>query len=506
MLISSCLCMPAPIAVGLGSKSRRVEESKRRTPRVGRCSLALFVAFCSFGGVVASAQTAVDLITSKHVLIRARIEPDQILVGQKAKLSVDIMTKTWFLEAPAFPDVLDIADAVVIPPGPFGVNSSQVIDGERYAVQTKTYSIISTGVGAYRVPPFEVSLVVAQEDASRSPKIVMTTSELAFEAHVPAEAQGLGLVVSTPRLGVREEWSRSFDDLKVGDSVTRTVTSEIEDSAAMLLPSLEFVAPEGVAVYPARASLEDSRNRGDMSGTRVDRVVYTLEAEGEFDLPEIAIHWWDLEAEKLQREILPAVHFQVAANLDLAVEIFGPEDGEAGVAEPVPTASGSGRTYLLGSVAVLILAVFGWLLRRPIRAVGRAWTELRQTGAEEKERFREFKNAARKGEAVPAVRALLAWLDAFPLEGEPNSLAAFVSSSADPVLEEQIAALESAAFATSGGDDKWSPSELVKRVAAARSRGVRKHDPENSADGLQLLNPRASNETYHRIGSATVSA
>lgn len=442
------------------------------------------------GGVVAGAETAAELIDSKHVLIRARIEPAQIFVGQRAKLSVDVMTKTWFLEAPAFPDVLDVGDAVVIPPGPFGVNSTKVVDGERYAVQTKSYSIIPTGVGTYRVPPFEVPLVVAQEDASRSPSIVMMTSELSFEATVPAKAQGLGLVVSTPHLHIGQRWSRSFGGLKVGDSITRTVTQTIEDSAAMLVPVPEFTAGQGVSLYQDRPSLTDERNRGEMRGRRVDQVVYSFEEKGAFHLPEIVIHWWDLGAGELRREVLPAFEFEVEANPDLVVESFGQEIEESDEAEPDKERSFFFAERLRAfAVGGLMLLVFGWLLRRPIRALRATWIEHRRVGAEEKRRFKVFRKAARTGMAGSTVRTLMAWVDIALPGGEPGSLEFFVKATGDSELEAQIAELETAAFSASGGEGHWNPRVLVKRVAAARPRGLRGNPAKRPDAGLPPLNP-----------------
>ncbi|MEN8164283.1 MAG: hypothetical protein ABFS37_09150 [Acidobacteriota bacterium] len=426
-------------------------------------------------------------------MIRTRIEPAQILVGQKANLSVDVMTKTWFLEAPAFPDVLDVADAIVVPPGPFGVNSSQVIDGERYAVQTKRYSIIPTGVGIYRIPSFEVPLVVAREDASRSTEIRLKTRELQFEGRVPEAAEGLGLVVSARGMKFRQDWSRSLDDLKVGDSVTRTVTGAIEDSVPMLLPNPGFSAPAGVGVYPERPVFDEARDRGEMRGSRVDRVVYTLEAEGSFDLPEIVVHWWDLKAGKLRREGFPEVHLEVAANPDLVVESFGPEEVEAQENELEKAAENAGYQGLWR--LVFGLTIFGallWLLRHRLRAFWRAWAVRRGGENEEKRRFKNFTQTARRGDASETVTTLIAWLDAWWQGDEPAGLGVFAAWSGDVMLEEQLGALEVAAFAPSPDVDSWSPATLVKRVAAVRRRALRNQERgAEVSSGLAVLNPRS---------------
>jgi len=500
--ISSFLFRPLWASVGLrskGSKRARVEELKSGARKAARHSLAFLVVYCLFGCVVASAQTAAELIASKHVLIRAKVEPSQVFVGQKVTLSVDVMTKTWFLDAPLFPDVLDIEDAIVIPPGPFGINSSRVIDGERYAVQTKRYSIIPTGIGRFRVPSFGIRFVVAREDASRSPEIVLRTPELSYGARVPEAAQGLGLVVSTPRLEIQEKWSPTFDDLKVGDSLTRTVTTTIEDSAAMLVPVPEFLAPEGIGVYSQRPALKDERNRGEMRGSRVDRVVYSLESEGEFNLPEIVIHWWELGAGKLHREVLPGVHFEVETNPALVVETFGSETSPSEESEPREDDSFSLvdriRPWL---AAALILATSWWLFRLPIKATLRVWTEHRLKGSKEKERFRDFKDAARKGDAGSTIRALIAWLDTSKADREPSSLGAFAESSGDPVLTAQIEALESAVFAAVSADVSWNPSLLVKKVAAVRSRGSRTGPGGALVTALPALNPGSSSGRANR--------
>lgn len=298
-------------------------------------------------------------------------------------------------------------------------------------------------------------------------------------------------MISTPQLDIGQLWSRSFEGLKVGDSITRTITQTIEDSAAMLVPVPEFTAGEGVSVYQDRPSLNDERNRGEMRGRRIDQVVYTFEKEGAFNLPEIVMHWWDLGAGKLRREVLSGVNFEVEANPDLVVETFGVEEEESVDAEPRKDQSSRllDRARPLAAAA-LMLVVSGWLLRRPLRALATAWTEHRRVGAEEKRRFRVFKKAARKREAGSTVRALMAWLDIWRSDGEPGSLELFVNSTGDPVLEVEIAALESAAFAASESDDQWSPSVLVRRVAAARAQGWRRQHTAPSIRELPSLNPR----------------
>ena len=46
-------------------------------------------------------------------------------------------------------------------------------------------------------------------------------------------------------------------DLKVGDSLARTITVEAADLPAMLLPPVRFAAVDGLSVYPDQPTLAD---------------------------------------------------------------------------------------------------------------------------------------------------------------------------------------------------------------------------------------------------------
>ena len=79
----------------------------------------------------ASGQTAEELILSGHVKIRHRLEPaEPVYIGQPVRLWIEVMTRTWFLEAPRYPDTIEVRNAIVIPPDAFGVNTTERIGGD----------------------------------------------------------------------------------------------------------------------------------------------------------------------------------------------------------------------------------------------------------------------------------------------------------------------------------------------------------------------------------------
>jgi hypothetical protein len=446
------------------------------------------------GSLPATAQTAEELRESKHVMIRHRLEPaEPVYVGQPVRVWVEVMTRTWFLEAPRYPTALEVRNAIVIPPEAFAVNSSERIGGQSYAVQGRSYTVFPQTTGRFQVPQIEVRLVVAKEDASRSPEITLQTDPTVIEARLPAGAQGHGVVVSTPQLTVTETYDRDLKELRVGDSFKRRVTMTIQDSAAMLLPPMSFEADEGIAVYPGRPQVADRRDRGQMSGTRTDEATYVLEKEGEYLLPETTIWWWNLRTSTLEQEVLPAVDFTVNANPELAAEHLGQPDEEvtALAVEPVSDESGWGwREWVL----VLVALGLGTLVLR--RIAERSRSEGRDRVEKEESEwvfFHRFETAARANDPAASYRALMSWLDRFEPLDPPASVRSVVRLADDETLTRESDILESMLYGgkSQGAEESWSGGALAAAVRRVRAKlRASERAPHRSFRALPQLNFR----------------
>ena len=438
------------------------------------------------------AQTAEELIQSKHVMIRHRLDPaEPVYVGQPVRVWVEVMTRTWFLEAPRYPSTLEVRDSIVIPPDAFGVNSSEKIGGQNYAVQGRSYTVFPQTTGRFEVPPVPVVLVVARDDASRSPAITLQTDPIVIEASLPAGAEGHGLVLSTSGLSVRETYDRTLEGIRVGESFKRQVTMTIQDSVAMLLPPVPFEAAEGLAVYPGRPEVEDKRDRGSLTGTRIDRATYVMEAEGSYRLPETNIWWWNLRTSKLEQEVLPAVEFTVEANPELAAEHLGqPEEEETLSSAPAATEqpgwSWKEWLFMLGLLAVGTLVLGKLRRRKSIKKERQA-----QKGEAEGLLFRRFEDAARSNDPALAYQALLSWLDRFEPMESPASGRQLVEMADDEHLAREYGALENRLF---GGRDQrreaaWSGRSLAAAVEQARGLLLKRQRGHHRSPALPALNP-----------------
>lgn len=445
------------------------------------------------GSVPAMAQTAEELIQSRQVMIRHRLEPaEPVYVGQPVRVWVEVLTRTWFLQAPRFPSTLEVRNAIVIPPDAFAVNSSERIGGDSYAVQGRSYTVFPQTTGRFQVPPVEVRLVVAKEDVSRSPEITLQSEPLVIEARLPAGAEGHGLVLSTPGLSVRESYDRTLEGLQVGESFKRQVTMTIQDSVAMLLPPMSFDADEGIAVYPDRPEVNDRRDRGQMSGTRTDEATYVLEAEGQYRLPETTIWWWNLRTSSLEEEVLPAVELTVEVNPELAAEHLGQPEEEAepaGEAVAVEEPSWDFKEWVLVLVALSLGALVVRKLSR--RAGGDREGRTRKEESEETF-FHRFEVAARSNDPASTYQALVSWLDRFEPLDPPTSGRRFVALADDQELDREYGLLEGQLYGDKGPVAKaaWSGRSLAAAVGRARKHlGGHRQGSGPTTGVLPPLNP-----------------
>jgi hypothetical protein len=443
---------------------------------------ALVGVLVTLAPALVEAQSPAEFVRSGHVRIEATLDREAVLVGQRAVLRVKVLTRTWYLEAPAFPETLTIENAIVLRPDSFAVNSTERNGRETFAAQTRSYAVFPVSPGTLEIPPIDVVLIVARDDASRSDPITLTTPALRLRVSIPEAARGLGLVVATPDLDVEQAWEGDRQGLRVGDALRRSITQRVTDSVAMVLPRPSFVAPQGTSAYPDRPEIDTRSERGALSGTRTDAVTYVFETDGEVVLPDIEILWWNLDGQRLEREVLTGTTITVAANPDLAVDhLAAPEDAEA----DAPPATGAQRlgwphaTFVAAALVILLIlaryrqAILDFVHVRLVRE------------NVERDTWRDLQRAARTGEPATTFNAVLRWLDAAHPGG--RGWRSVLGVDTDTAAAAHIEALEGALYA-----DGPSPAvRATPKLLSPIRRQLRRRSPRPSTTGAALgpLNP-----------------
>jgi hypothetical protein len=424
-----------------------------------------------------------------RAILRTRLEPaGPVLVGQPVRLHVEVLVTTWLTRAPIFPD-FEMGGALVVLPDERSRNLTERIDGQSWFGVSRSYLIYAQEPREYQIPPVEMAVLPGQAEAP----VPLRFEQLSFRAQVPAEAQGLGYFIATNDLQIRQELDRDVKDLKVGDSLRRTITMFASQTFAMFLPPVEFEEIEGLAVYPDPPQIQDrSADRvGFQGGERIDSATYVIQEEGEYELAPFEIYWWDLSAGRMRKAGIPAVTFSAALNPAYVPEIPLPE--EEGVEEVVPEEESwfDLARQKVGPLALvaLILAVVVPLLHRLIGNIRIGMAERRNAYLKsEAAAFDLVKAAARKGDGGELIRSLYQWIDRF-LPGDGITTLGSLSGK-DSQLDEQLAAICTGRY-SGRGNNKRVNSDLVKRLARLRVSMNRSDRLSSEIENrLPDLNPR----------------
>lgn len=301
----------------------------------------------------------------------------QVVVGEQVQLQVDVLTDTWFTAAASLP-ALQLPGARVDAPGGESEHLTQVIDGQTFFGMRYRYRITPSVAQDYNMPPLTIS---AQPGQASAPLIAHSTP-LAFKAsRPPGFAPGEHLLVAD---GVRltQHLSTSASPLHVGDSLTRAVTLQADNTPALSLAAPPQATIQGLRAYPQApmiSNLDDGR--GTLTGgQRVDHWVYRVEQAGHYQLPAIRVKWWDSRNHRLQVAQLPAISVQA-----LAGSTYAPTFSIAQDLKDLGQHSRwqLSRHALAWSAALVLLALAGYLIRALWPRVPplwqRAWTTLRWT-------------------------------------------------------------------------------------------------------------------------------
>jgi hypothetical protein len=327
----------------------------------------------------------------------------RVLMGQMVRLYVEVVAPQPFIKAPLFPE-LELAGAIALQPEQMGNSFSERHGTDTWFGVRKRYAVFPQREGHLHIPAVSVRLGSAA-DAQR-----LTTQDLVLDVVAPATDVPADQLIVTSRLTLSDRLDADLDALVVGDAIKRRVRISVEDSLGLLIPPVQFEAPDGVNVYPGKPRVEDSVNRGRSSGSRTQDVTYMLTRPGSFVLPEIEVFWFNTSAGVLETETLAALELTVAASPAVAEGFSRSGLDSAALALRL-------LDWLREYVAVITLAVIGlyllWGLARrygPGSVAYLAAARARRLASETRY-FADLETAIRTGDDDARFAAFWRWVD-----------------------------------------------------------------------------------------------
>lgn len=195
----------------------------------------------------------------------------------------------------------------------------KLIDGQRYGVYEKRYVIFPQRSGPLEVPDILFRGEVTDGSSNFVFRNLNTRRVTAFIEGItidvkerPAAVQNDDFWLPVSNLTLEESWSTDINNLKVGDSIVRTITMTADGLDGAVLPPFSPTEIEGLNLYPDPAEIERTFVDGAIVGTRIETTSMVPINSGNVVIPEISIPWWNIDTDQLEVTVIPATRLIIA--------------------------------------------------------------------------------------------------------------------------------------------------------------------------------------------------
>ncbi|MBN4053639.1 BatD family protein [Haliea sp. AH-315-K21] len=255
---------------------------------------------------------------NNDVFLQTTVNKDQVYVQEALIYSIKLYYTLAFERGASF-SRLEMSDAAYNKLGD-DLNYTETINGILYTVNESRFVVFPQGSGEFTIDPMRFRAFTQTRATRNNPNLQTTaqrqTIELFSQAHqitvlpVPGSFPSPNWLPSS-NVTISESWSRPLEDMRIGDSVVRTIQLDAEGIFASMLVNLNFTSDSRLRYYPAEAQQIDiTENAGVRSGHTQNITLVATEA-GKFTLPAVEIPWWNTLTDRLEYASLPSQDFDI---------------------------------------------------------------------------------------------------------------------------------------------------------------------------------------------------
>ncbi|WP_186453953.1 BatD family protein [Denitratisoma sp. DHT3] len=425
--------------------------------------------------------------------VRLSLEPaGPVELGTDLILRVEVLVPTWFLDAPRFPETIELPGATVELQKGSAENLSESIAGSTWAGLRRRYRIQPLNPGEFRLPELAVPLTYAREGGKGSLTVTARGRLVApFGVRIPEAAARLDPFIAARRLHLAQRIERpegAMSTLGVGDAVRRTIVLDT-DAEAVELSADAWPQGAGLRLYvdPPRSRETRTNAAARPLLSREQSATWVFERPGRYELPAITLDWWDLDGRQVRQARLPAVPLVVGPAR--AATVFALPEAVAQLA-PAGRPVWESLRPIAYALAGGVLLWLGWRGRHLGQGAAR-WARGRAQDvlAAEGWLFRRLIRACRRHDGSAARAALQRWLDA--CAGPGAGLTSWLlAKSPSAELAAALAELDAALYGSRGSDAAapWCGTALSRQLILARRHLLRRRKAK-AATLPATLNP-----------------
>lgn len=224
----------------------------------------------------------------------------------------------------------------------------------------------------------------------------------------------------------------------------------------------------GLRAYPESPVVEETENRGVVSGSRVEKTVYVVEGGVEGALPAVRLKWFNLKTGKVEEATAEALNVQADA------PVLAPS------AEPLYV----GTVARLGAALVALLFVAWAFVRWGMPVLHRFWSRARERRLQSAGyAYDLLKQTMQKRDLSAAKQAYLRWAQKVPLVGQETETA----------IAEAFLQIGAARFGNGGATEEAQAWGNLKSLCHRKHRETRYRSDTKTPD-LPPLNPVSTHQ------------
>lgn len=312
-------------------------------------------------------------------------------------------------------------------------NYRRNINGTTYVVHELKYALFPQTSGELTIPAINALAIVPQSIGrndvfgrmfNQGKQLRLRSNPITLDIKaIPASQTGKSWLPAE-QLKITESWSQDPENIQLGDSITRTITTTAIGLTAEQLPDITIAANDSIKVYPDQPKLANSKNDNGIIGTRTETLALVATKPGTMTLPEVRIHWWDTNSNSEKTATLPELTLTVKGELPASAApqpptpAAAPATAAATPALPAPTApvatvgNGSLRLWQLSTAAALsgmLLFAGLWWRARQVSGAKPASTAAYSPGSNRQQHLKHLQSACQNNNPAGIRSALLAW-------------------------------------------------------------------------------------------------
>ena len=358
---------------------------------------------------------AIDFaLAADPIILRTAVTPREAWVGQKVVLHVDILAKDGWAQLTKVADT-SVDGAYLIRLETQGTRLGETIEGDSYSGQRYEFMVFAQREGKLTIPSVPVDVEVKTWGAAGGAHTErLQTPAVEIVASMPPGAEGIRGLISTSSLTANQRWDPKTEGMVVGDAIRRSITMSAEDVSGMAFVPRRYGQIEDAGIYPGEPVVDDKFARGSLTGTRIETVTYVFERAGDFEIPDILMSWWDVDANELKQLVLPGLSLQVAAN-------------PAALSDTRQESSDQRRMRVmqLSLLAITVIGAAVFFFGKQFAIHWAAWRKARRE--RESMYFRRVRRSARSGDPKAVLRDTMRWLDRINEHTQPARLDEFLA-------------------------------------------------------------------------------